>query len=303
MAGAERGWLHVACATDDAYAPHAAAMIHSALEHGRVHVHLLHGPGLTAEPIAALGAMVTAGGGRITFLEVPDAAIADLPLHDRFPPTMWYRILLPELCSQLDRVLYLDVDTIVVDDLEPLWSTDLAGHYVAAVTNVFQANHLHRPASLGLSGPEVYFNSGVILMNLDLMRRDRCSEALRAYATSGRTELEWPDQDALNVVLGERRVALHPRWNCMNSVLHFPASQDVFGAEALREARLHPGIRHFEGPSINKPWHYLCARDMRDLYWDQRRQTPWPDRRLEGRTIGNFARGLKWRLRPKSRPV
>jgi lipopolysaccharide biosynthesis glycosyltransferase len=153
---------------------------------------------------------------------------------------------------------------------------------------------------LGLSGPDVYFNTGVILMNLALMRDDDCASALRNYASRHAGELLWPDQDTLNVVLGHRRLPLHPRWNCMNSIMHLPWAVDVFGAGMVAEAQRNPAIRHFEGPTINKPWHYLCQRAMRDVYFVHRRQTPWPRFRLEGATLRNrISRMIRGSRRPR----
>jgi lipopolysaccharide biosynthesis glycosyltransferase len=286
--------LQVSCAAEGGeYIAHSAAMLHSVLAQAGsldVQVHYLHGPSFPHEAQERLGAMVEDGGGAMSFIEIPDAAVAELPVRGPFTKAMWYRILLPQLLPDVDRVLYLDVDTIASDSLEPLWALDLADSYLAAVTNVFQHNHLHRPAELGLPGSQQYFNSGVLLMNLAAMRRDDCTGALFSCAIERADGLEWPDQDALNLVLGSRRLALHPRWNCMNSVLTFPASIDVFGAAAVEEARTHPGIRHFEGPLENKPWHYLCAQSLRELYFEHRRATPWPDLELEGATPANVAR-------------
>lgn len=299
---ADAGPLHVACAGNDAYLPHTAAMLHSVLAHrGRLEVnaHYMHGADADPEGLELLSQMVNANGGTLTRHEIPPAAVDDLPTMPPFSLEMWFRILLPELLPEVARVLYLDADTIAADDLTDLWNTGLGTSYLAAVTNVFQHNHLHRPASLGLAGPEVYFNSGVLLMNLARMRQDSCSRALREYALAHRDSLEWPDQDALNVVLGPARVPLHPRWNCMNSVLDFPSSQEVFGPEAVAEARRRPAIRHYEGPAGNKPWHYMSFRPSPELYWSHRSQTPWPEHKLEGATPGNrvrrFARGLRRR--------
>jgi lipopolysaccharide biosynthesis glycosyltransferase len=236
--------------------------------------------------------MVERGGAGISFWEIADERIAGLPEMDFVTSAMWYRVFLPELLPEVDRVLYLDVDTIALDLLEPLWAVDLAGSYVAAVTNVFYLrSHAQRAVDLGIA-PTDYFNSGVVLMNLELMRRDDSGRALLDYAVAHAPELAWPDQDALNVVLGKRRVSLHPRWNCMNSVLQFPWSADVFGAEAVDEARSRPAIRHFEGPTTNKPWHYGCESPMREVYFEHRRQTPWPSCRIEGVTPRNVLRRL-----------
>lgn len=255
-------------------------------------IHLLHGADLSPATPALMREMVERQGGSISFLRVPERLVAGLPTMSSFPVAMWYRLFLPELLPSVDTALYLDCDTIAVGALEPLTQLDLSEHYLGAVTNVFQDDGSdRRPERLGLAGPHVYFNSGVLLMNLALMRRDDCTAALRDYAVQ-HPDLVWPDQDALNVVLGARRLPLHPRWNCMNSVLSFPWSAEVFGPVAAAEARQHPAIRHFEGPSINKPWHLLCSHDMRDLYREHRRQTPWPRYRPEGTTPRNLLRRL-----------
>ena len=63
----------------------------------------------------------------------------------------------------------------------------------------------------------------------------------------------------------------------MNSVLTFPHSAATCSArEAVAQARRHPGIRHFEGPAQNKPWHRACDQQLRELYFSHRRETPWP---------------------------
>ena len=269
--------LHVACAAEGRYVAHSAVMLRSVLERRGalgVLVHYLHGPRLGSRAAARLARMVGEAGGSIAFHRVEDRAVAGLPAAHRFTPAMWYRLFLPELLADVERVLYLDVDTLALAPLEPLWRTDLSGHWVGAVTNVFEPWSAGRPAELGLA-PDAYFNSGVLLLNLAEMRRDGRGEALRAVVRERGDELLWPDQDALNLVLGERRLALHPRWNCMNSVMSFAWSDEVFGEEAVREARDRPGIRHFEGPDDNKPWHRRCAAPGRAEWRAVRRRTPW----------------------------
>ncbi len=283
--------IEVACAAEGAYVPHSAALMQSVLAHaGAARIHYLHSPGLPAVTAGRLQEMVERSGGTIAFHRMEPEAVAGFPAEHRFTPAMWYRLFLPELLPGVERVLYLDCDTIVTDYLGELWATDLREHWVGAVTNVFEPWSLHRPAELGLSGPEAYFNSGVLLFNLAAMRRDGRGEALRELARTRGGELLWPDQDALNLVLGERRLALHPRWNCMNSVLAFEAARDVFGGAAVEEARRRPGIRHFEGPGANKPWHLLCDAPGRKAYFEHRRRTPWPRTRPEGVTPLNALR-------------
>lgn len=259
---------HVACAVEGGYVPHAAAMIDSALEHGGdVAVHVLHGPGLGRRDRRRLTRMSE----RVALHVVTPERIHGLPVRDYFTGAMWYRLFLADIV-EADRVLYVDCDVIVADALEPLFATDLTGSYVAAVENVPLPWLPDRAADLGL---DRYFNSGVLLLNLARLREDGALGEVLAYARREAERLVWPDQDALNAVLGARRVELEARWNTMNALLAYPEGEQTFGAEAVAAARSAPGIRHFEGPGANKPWEPGFAHPHGDLYWRHRRRTPY----------------------------
>lgn len=277
--------LDVTCVVEENYVAHSATMLHSLLEHSRgyeVRVHYLHPPEFPAGLLMPLRAMVEQEGGRLLALPVDDRLSAGLPVEGFTRKATWYRTFLPELLEELDRVLFLDCDLVVADAIGDLWRTDVGEHYLAAVTNVFMVEHLFRVDELGLADPRDYFNAGVMLMNLAAMRSDRCAQAMYEYGVAHADELVFRDQDVLNAVLGKRRRALHPRWNLMNSVVSFPYSPYVLGRQAVEEARRHPGIRHFEGPGLNKPWHAACPFEGRELYAQHRRHTPWPEFELEG---------------------
>jgi lipopolysaccharide biosynthesis glycosyltransferase len=284
--------IEVACAADETYAPHAAATFHSVLTvnpRGSVRAHFLHSPGLRRETITRLTEMVSGLGGEIAFHELGDEASDGLPAMGRISEVMWYRLALPELLPHTERLLYLDCDTIALAPLAPLWELDLNGAGVGAVTNVFPFDLQHRPEELGLALRD-YFNSGVLLMDLEAWREHGWSERILKLARSQPERLVFPDQDALNIELRDRWLALHPRWNCQNAILYLETADAVLGAVAAAEARAHPAILHFEGPAWAKPWHYLSSHPYRHTYLSHRAQTPWPHVRLEGRTAGNFAR-------------
>jgi lipopolysaccharide biosynthesis glycosyltransferase len=237
-------------------------------------VHYLHSPGFDAQAAQMLADMVERSDAAITFHEVAGPRLDALPSQSRFTAAMWHRFFLPELLDKGDKLLYLDADTIVCSSLKPLWRTNLSGYWLGAVTNVFQPNHRARPKSLGLPSRDVYFNSGVLLMNLAEMRRDRITDRLLALVAERGKEFEWPDQDALNLVLGERRLRLHPRWNATNA-LRQEWSKGTFERWERQRALHLPSIRHFEGPDANKPWHPNCAERQRKLYWKHRHATPF----------------------------
>ncbi len=280
--------LHVACAADENYAGHCAAMVHSLLTSNpgdQVRVHYLHGPDFPQALRNGLAQMVHDLGADLELHVVPDDAVAGLPAHGRISATMWYRIFLPDLAPDVDRILYLDADTLVLAPIGPLVETPLEGAYVAAVPNVFLDEHVGHPERLGLAPGQRYFNSGVLVLDLARMRQDACTDAI--LTTARRRPLMWPDQDALNLVLGPGHVDVHPRWNCMNSLFLVARAREVFAADVLEEARTDPAILHFEGPGMVKPWHHLSKHPFRDRYTIHRRSTPWPDAPVEGRTWSN----------------
>lgn len=285
--------LHVACSADAAYVPHSAAMLHSVMTRGGDTVmHYLHGRSFPAEARRELDGMVREFGGNLVFHTVDDRRLDELPVVGLFGPAMWYRILLPELLGDLERVLYLDVDTIVLDRLEPLRDVELAETLLGAVRNVFMPYHAHRAQHLGIA-PQDYFNSGVLLMNLARMRREGFTDAVHRLVTGAAAGLDWPDQDALNLVVGRRWTALHPRWNCMNSLVYEPdVAGRALGSDLVAEALESPAIRHFEGEGYNKPWSALHVRAGRRLYRSHRRATPWPRYRLADDTPGRKLKRL-----------
>ena len=95
----------------------------------------------------------------------------------------WFRVLLPELLPDCDRVLYLDCDVIVLDSLDPLMRVDLSGKCIAAVTNPpitleWMQKHC---ASLSLPDTDDYFNAGVMLMDLEELRAKKWIDQVIDY--------------------------------------------------------------------------------------------------------------------------
>ena len=258
-------------------------MIASVLEHSgglRVRVHYLHDPRLSRAAARRLGDWIRSRGGELVLIPVTSDRLAGVAARGHLAPATWHRVFLPELAPELGRVLYLDADVIAMDSLEPLWDTDLEGNVVAGVTNVPDPWAVTYFESLGLAAP--YFNAGVLLMDLDRMRAEGLQERILAARTG---HMPFADQDPLNVALAARRLELDPRWNVMNSFhIYGDTARGIFGAERLAAALARPGIRHFEGPSVNKPWHVLCERPDAAEYFRHRSATPWPRVRREGIT-------------------
>lgn len=292
--------IELACATDDAYAPHCGTMLHSALArraHAGTRVHVLHAD-LSGENRERLEQVVERAGSTLNWLRIDATALAGFP-SQQFHIACWYRVLLPQLLPGVPRVLYVDSDTIVLDDLAALWDQPLDGRLFGAVVNPLYPFMPDRARLLGLGGPADYLNSGVLLLDLDRMRAAGITDRLRAYAGEHPSNA-YPEQDALSVVCRGQWLALHPRWNVQTTLYDLSAARLPMPQREVAEALSKPAIVHFIGPL--KPWHFLCRHPLRTEYENHRRQTPWPEFEPEGRTLVNrllrpFDLGTQLRLR------
>ena len=183
----------------------------------------------------------------------------------------YLRLIAPDILPpKLDRILYLDSDVIVLDQLRPLWETDLLGRSVAAVPDVLT----QRPrAGLGLPTDHIYVNSGVLLIDLKAWRRRGITAKLKAFIGAKGALLEYHDQDALNAVLLDDILPLDYRWNLQTQHIRFGrrALGSVYGS--IRAAARSPAILHYAGP--NKPWLFRARTARKGDYLRFQDRTAW----------------------------
>lgn len=286
--------IHIAAASSIEYLPWCATLFRSCLDRNppeELHFHFLDAVGLPGADRDRLEAMAGNAGSALSVHSIDAEQLAPFPPHANFGGhVVWLRLLLPELLPSLDRVLYLDADTFVVDSLAPLWSTPLGGAPFGAVANVVEPAMWPHVTSLGIKNPRDVLNSGVLLLDLGTLRDGHALERMLRYVADNGSRLTWADQDTLNVLYDGQWHHLHPRWNAQNSLWTWGEwATDVFGEEVLEEAKASPAIVHFEGPHLCKPWHYLCQHTARDDYRDARARTPWGPARLHDKTLATRA--------------
>jgi len=175
----------------------------------------------------------------------------------RYSEAASYRLMLPELLPDLNKIIYLDCDIIVRQDLAALDSlVDISGNYLAAVFEAPIENQSQRWEALGCD-PGKYFNSGFLVMNLARMRKEKVSEKL--LAVLHRDYLEFPDQDALNIVCKGRVEALTPVYNSIRTFF-LPQYRTEFEKQYGPLQRLAVetfGNIHYTG---GKPWNLFTVR-------------------------------------------
>lgn len=115
----------------------------------------------------------------------------------------FYRLFLPELVNE-NKIIYLDIDIVVLADIKGLW--DIPCNYISACKDPLSQRHLTK---LGIDKPH-YINSGVILMNLEAIRKDK-EYKNRIIEASKNPRLSLLDQDIINEACSID--LLPPEWN------------------------------------------------------------------------------------------
>ena len=178
----------------------------------------------------------------------------------------YYRLLIPEIVPEYDKILYMDVDIIFRDDLFNIYqSTDMDGYYVAGVSTPCSDITAYVERTIGMKIHD-YICSGTLIINSKMMREaDLVSEFKRV---AGKKWL-YQDQDTLNIVCKGKIKTLPPSFGMVNTIheLLLDNKHGWYSADEMQYA-LQSGILHYNGP---KPWKQLCPNF--DIWWQYYRKS------------------------------
>ena len=173
--------------------------------------------------------------------------------------TRWHRAIygrlflneLPALYEEMDRLIYLDCDLLMDRPVTELFTMNLQGRCLAAVTD---ADNAPRKKVLGIPEDCEYVNSGVLVIDVARWIELDASRRIIEYINSFPEALLYPDQDAINYVLGGEIVILPPEYNMMWMLCERDIPKMLsripdfyYTAEQLQYALFHPYIVHFAG--------------------------------------------------------
>lgn len=198
---------------------------------------------------------------------IPENMFADAPVIRYYSKAMYYRLLAADfLPATLDKILYLDPDILIINELRPLYDVDVSQHIFAAA--------MHSGLT-GISGyvnklrlpdyeTELYFNSGVLLINLEKMREEVHAEEIYHFVRKYKDFLMLPDQDVLNGLYNTRILPIDESyWNY--DVRNFEKYR--FGSQGVKDmdwVMEHTAVLHFCGKS--KPWNKKYRGRFSSLY-------------------------------------
>ena len=176
---------------------------------------------------------------------------------------MYYRYILPEVLMDEERTIYSDVDVLCVGDIKPLWKIDLKGNIIAAVSEG-EAGEFKKKL-IGLEGDAPYFYSGLLVMDLETMRRENATSKLMENTLKYAARISWPDQDMINLTFRNRILQLGPEWDGIN----------------VRYSSFHRGIViwHFPG-FVRKPWCNIWKNNTWPVYLKYLLKSPYKSNAL-----------------------
>jgi lipopolysaccharide biosynthesis glycosyltransferase len=279
----DRERISVLFCCDPGYYQHLAVALVSLLENNRnnlLDIHLISS-GKDPAKEARLAASTSRYNNftlKIYYFNIEDVETWHTSYHIR--GEAYIRLFAPSILSRrLEKILYLDVDLVVIGDLSDLWETDLGNYALAAAPDPFGES---RRGPLGIPDDACYVNSGVLLLNLAKWRSDNLSARLADYIEQEGSNLLFHDQDAINAVLHPAIKPLSYRWNYQAKMLRPPRFTSLSDRAAILEAGRSPAIIHYT--SARKPWLFVMAMPAKQLYRRYLAMTEWRSAPPIGRT-------------------
>lgn len=180
-----------------------------------------------------------------------------IPKGGHFSSANYWRIILASklICN---KAIYLDADTIILNDLHELWSINIENHVLAGVRITTENQNKKR---LNLSSHSKYINSGVMLLNIDMMRKISFEKKCLAFIQNTDIPLTNVDQDVINFLFNDKILLVDDRWNVqIRSDLKYP--------DYYKDVLEKPYILHFL--TADKPWNSHESKknaEYHKYYW------------------------------------
>lgn len=194
------------------------------------------------------------------------------------------------LHSNIERLLYIDSDTVVVGDISALFEINLNNCPVAMAQDSLVINH---KKDIGLNKNKPYYNAGVILFDMCEWKNHRCTERIVEHVINVRAHYPAPDQDLINVVIKDDIYELPPEYNMEPAYYMFSAKNyyrvfrnpSFYKKEVLEKAKGDEKIIHFFRVMGEFPWHKDNMHPFNDLFDKYLSISPWADYEKESSGI------------------
>jgi lipopolysaccharide biosynthesis glycosyltransferase len=245
--------INILVTLDENYIPYLNVMLTSLTNSNRncfFDVYLLHNSIRESDTISTVN--ILGNSGRLILIKAKNIGLDNAPVTNRYPQEIYYRIFAAHyLPTDVDKVLYLDPDIIVNGSVKELYNLPMEDYYFAAAshTGAFLTTINHIRLDTEENSP--YINSGVMLMNLEVLRKEQNLDEVFRFIEKRKNFMILPDQDIISSLYGSRIYGLDTfRYN-MTEILYKKHSR-FEKTLTLDWIRKHSVIIHYCGR--NKPW-------------------------------------------------
>lgn len=178
----------------------------------------------------------------------------------------WYRILLPEILpNDIDRVLYLDADTLVLTNLSHLFKINMKHKSIAASID-YQNLFDYAFERCGYEKSKGYVCAGVMMINLDYWRANKITDRIIKWAKANEGKIKNPDQDAINYICRDSKIILPMRYGFMNCFVTNPVFRQNGYDEQIDECIETPVIIHY---CSTPPWYKEYRKHLLHDEWEK----------------------------------
>jgi len=215
-------------------------------------IYLMHSS-LTPDELNDLEKYIREHGHQLHIVHISDEYFQNAPVIFHYPKEMYYRLLAFKFLPQhIDRILYLDPDVLVINSVKPLDSIDLDGYLFAAAYHdlipIKEVNKIRlKPYQI-----DAYYNSGVLLMNLELQRQQIDEKEIFEFVEKHRSKLIMPDQDIINALYAKKIKTLDEKLYNYDARYYAYYKLMSNGLWDMDHVIRHTVIIHFCGKK--KPW-------------------------------------------------
>lgn len=251
--------INICLACDDNYAKYAgvviASILYNADKKSLINFFILDG-GIKDNNRELLNQLKSIKDCNINFIKIEESLFEDykkVKTHSYITLATYYRLKLPTLLPNIDKVIYFDCDFVITSDLQELFNTDLEGLPIAGVQDIKKKMVRINPT---------YVNAGMLIFDINKMKELDLENKFLEWTKSHIDCITCGDQEIINEVCKGQIKILPHYWNVQSSNFTNRSSYTR-----------NPKCIHFVAK--RKPWHFASFSYHRSQYFKYLQMTPW----------------------------
>ncbi|WP_405324984.1 glycosyltransferase family 8 protein [Methanobrevibacter sp.] len=295
--------INVLFASDDNFAPYLGVAIYSFLKNNhqdfrKINIHIL-AKRISKENKTILEEIASPfGENNLIFIE--DEGISKIlgkKIQANRALSSFSRLFAASFLDEtIEKVLYLDADSLILGSFKELWETNIENYYVAGVLDVGPD---YVKTAVGLSKDVNYINAGVLLINLKKWRNEDVESKFIDFLEKNNMQVYNNDQGIINATLNDSILIVDPKFNLMSpflekdydDVIKWNGLKNYYDKETIENAIKNPVFLHFVHFINGRPWFKDTKHPCKDLYLKYASETQY-----KNDVVVEDYRGLKYKL-------